>query len=95
MVEYRVRGLEHRLPHRGDVPEISDKMASARGGVHLLSAQCTAATWCGARRQVVELDMSVDEAMKMIITAVWWSPNSPCGRDPDPRRNPPPEALPP
>src|SRR6267143_3850863 len=53
-----------------DVPEISDKMGEPHVAVYISSALNATAGYLVVvpRRQVVELDMSVDEAMKMIIT---------------------------
>ena len=53
-----------------DVPEISDKLGEPHVAVYLSSALNATAGFLVVvpRRQVVELEMSVDEAMKMIIT---------------------------
>jgi uncharacterized membrane protein len=53
-----------------DVPEISDKMGEPHVAVYISAALNATAGYLVVvpRRQVVELDMSVDEAMKMIIT---------------------------
>ncbi|TLY67012.1 MAG: DUF502 domain-containing protein, partial [Gammaproteobacteria bacterium] len=53
-----------------DVPEVSDKMGEAHVAVYISAALNATAGYLVIvpRRQVVELDMSVDEAMKMIIT---------------------------
>jgi uncharacterized membrane protein len=53
-----------------DVPEISDKMGEPHAAVYISAALNATAGYLVVvpRRQVVELDMSVDEAMKMIIT---------------------------
>jgi uncharacterized membrane protein len=53
-----------------DVPEISDKMGEPHAAVYISSALNATAGYLVVlpRRQVIELDMSVDEAMRMIIT---------------------------
>lgn len=53
-----------------DVEEISDKMGEPHVAVYISAALNATAGYLVIvpRRQVVELDMSVDEAMKMIIT---------------------------
>jgi len=53
-----------------NVPEISDKMGEPHVSVYISSALNATAGYLVVvpRRQVVELEMSVDEAMKMIIT---------------------------
>jgi uncharacterized membrane protein len=53
-----------------DVPEISDKMGEPHAAVYISAALNATAGYLAIvpRRQVVALDMSVDEAMKMIIT---------------------------
>jgi uncharacterized membrane protein len=53
-----------------DVPEISDKMGEPHAAVYISAALNATAGYLVImpRRQVVALDMSVDEAMKMIIT---------------------------
>ena len=53
-----------------DVPEVSDKMGEPHVAVYISAALNATAGYLVIvpRRQVVELDMSVDEAMKMIIT---------------------------
>ena len=53
-----------------DVPEISDKMGEPHAAVYISAALNATAGFLVIvpRRQVVALDMSVDEAMKMIIT---------------------------
>jgi uncharacterized membrane protein len=53
-----------------DVPEISDKMGEPHVAVYISAALNATAGYLVVvpRRQVVELEMSVDEAMKMIIT---------------------------
>ena len=53
-----------------DVAEISDKMGEPHVAVYISAALNATAGYLVVvpRRQVVELDMSVDEAMKMIIT---------------------------
>jgi uncharacterized membrane protein len=53
-----------------DVPEISDKLGEPHVAVYISAALNATAGYLVVvpRRQVVELDMSVDEAMKMIIT---------------------------
>jgi uncharacterized membrane protein len=53
-----------------DVPEISDKMGEPHAAVYISAALNATAGYLVVvpRRQVVALDMSVDEAMKMIIT---------------------------
>jgi uncharacterized membrane protein len=53
-----------------NVPEISDKMGEPHVAVYISSALNATAGYLVVvpRRQVVELEMSVDEAMKMIIT---------------------------
>jgi uncharacterized membrane protein len=53
-----------------DVPEISDKMGEPHAAVYISAALNATAGYLVfvPRRQVVALDMSVDEAMKMIIT---------------------------
>ena len=53
-----------------DVPEVSDKLGEPHVAVYLSAALNATAGYLVLlpRRQVVELDMSVDEAMKMIIT---------------------------
>jgi len=53
-----------------DVPEVSEKMREPHVAVYISSALNATAGYLVVvpRRQVVELEMSVDEAMKMIIT---------------------------
>jgi uncharacterized membrane protein len=53
-----------------DVPEVSEKMGEPHAAVYISSALNATAGYLVIvpRRQVVELDMSVDAAMKMIIT---------------------------
>src|SRR5437763_5612880 len=53
-----------------DVPEVSEKMREPHVAVYISAALNATAGYpvVVARRQVVELEMSVDEAMKMIIT---------------------------
>ena len=53
-----------------DVPEISERMGEPHVAVYISAALNATAGYLVVvpRRQVVELDMSVDEAMKMIIT---------------------------
>src|SRR5256714_298603 len=53
-----------------DVPEVSDRMGEPHVAVYISAALNATAGYLVLvpRRQVVELDMSVDEAMKMIIT---------------------------
>jgi len=53
-----------------DVPEVSDKLGEPHVAVYISAALNATAGYLVIvpRRQVVELDMSVDEAMKMIIT---------------------------
>jgi uncharacterized membrane protein len=53
-----------------DVPEVSEKMREPHVAVYLSAALNATAGYLVVvpRRQVVELEMSVDEAMKMIIT---------------------------
>lgn len=53
-----------------DVPEISDKMGEPHAAVYISSALNATAGYLVVvpRRQLIELDMSVDEAMRMIIT---------------------------
>ena len=53
-----------------DVPEITDKMGEPHVAVYISAALNATAGYLVVvpRRQVVELDMSVDEAMRMIIT---------------------------
>jgi uncharacterized membrane protein len=53
-----------------DVPEVSDKMGEPHVAVYLSSALNATAGFLVVvpRRQVIELEMSVDEAMRMIIT---------------------------
>jgi uncharacterized membrane protein len=53
-----------------DVPEISDKMGEPHVAVYISVALNATAGYLVVvpRRQVVELDMTVDEAMRMIIT---------------------------
>jgi len=53
-----------------DVPEVSEKMGEPHVAVYISSALNATAGYLVVvpRRQVVELEMSVDEAMKMIIT---------------------------
>ncbi len=53
-----------------DVPEISDKMGEPHAAVYISAALNATAGYLVVvpRRQVVELDMTVDEAMRMIIT---------------------------
>ena len=65
-----------------DVPEISDKLGEPHVAVYISAALNATAGYLVIvpRRQVVELDMSVDEAMKMIITCGVVVPTSPCGR---------------
>jgi len=53
-----------------DVPEVTEKLGEPHSAVYLSNALNATAGWLVIlpRRQVVELDMSVDAAMKMIIT---------------------------
>lgn len=53
-----------------DVPEITDKLGEPHVAVYISAALNATAGYLVVvpRRQVVELDMSVDEAMRMIIT---------------------------
>jgi uncharacterized membrane protein len=53
-----------------DVPEVSDKLGEAYAAVYISAALNATAGYLVMvpRRQVLELDMSVDAAMKMIIT---------------------------
>ena len=53
-----------------DVPEISDKMGEPHVAVYISAALNATAGYLVVvpRRQLIELDMSVDEAMRMIIT---------------------------
>jgi uncharacterized membrane protein len=53
-----------------DVPEVSERLGEPHVAVYLSAALNATAGYLVIvpRRQVVELDMSVDEAMKMIIT---------------------------
>ena len=53
-----------------DVPEVSDKLGEAYAAVYVSAALNATAGYLVMvpRRQVIELDMSVDAAMKMIIT---------------------------
>jgi len=53
-----------------DVPEVSEKMGEPHAAIYISSALNATAGFLVIvpRRQVVELDMSVDAAMKMIIT---------------------------
>jgi len=53
-----------------DVPEISDKMGEPHVAVYISAALNATAGYLVVvpRRQVIELDMTVDEAMRMIIT---------------------------
>ena len=53
-----------------DVPEVSDKLGEPYAAVYISAALNATAGYLVMvpRRQVVELDMSVDAAMKMIIT---------------------------
>ena len=81
-----------------DVPEISDKMGEPHAAVYISAALNATAGYLVIvpRRQVVALDMSVDEAMKMIITCGVVVPMLPMRTRSKPGwRNPPPEARPP
>ena len=62
-----------------DVPEISDKMGEPHAAVYISAALNATAGYLVIvpRRQVVALDMSVDEAMKMIITCGVVVPRAP------------------
>ena len=62
-----------------DVPEISGKMGEPHAAVYLSAALNATAGYLVIvpRRQVVALDMSVDEAMKMIITCGVVVPRAP------------------
>src|ERR1700704_343708 len=62
-----------------DVPEISDKMGEPHAAVYISAALNATAGYLVIvpRRQVVALDMSVDEAMKMIITCGVVVPHAP------------------
>ena len=62
-----------------DVPEISGKMGEPHAAVYLSAALNATAGYLVfvPRRQVVALDMSVDEAMKMIITCGVVVPRAP------------------
>jgi uncharacterized membrane protein len=62
-----------------DVPEISDKMGEPHAAVYISAALNATAGYLVfvPRRQVVALDMSVDEAMKMIITCGVVVPHGP------------------
>jgi uncharacterized membrane protein len=53
-----------------DVPEVSEKLGEPYAAIYLSAALNATAGYLVVvpRRQVVELHMSVDEAMKMIIT---------------------------
>jgi uncharacterized membrane protein len=53
-----------------DVPEVSERLGEPHVAVYVSAALNATAGWLVIlpRRQVVELDMSVDAAMKMIIT---------------------------
>jgi uncharacterized membrane protein len=53
-----------------DVPEVSERLGEPHVAVYVSAALNATAGWLVIlpRRQVVELDMSVDSAMKMIIT---------------------------
>jgi len=62
-----------------DVPEISDKMGEPHAAVYISAALNATAGYLVfvPRRQVVALDMSVDEAMKLIITCGVVVPHGP------------------
>ena len=62
-----------------NVPEISDKMGEPHAAVYISAALNATAGYLVIvpRRQVVALDMSVDEAMKMIITCGVVVPHGP------------------
>ncbi|HEY0766783.1 MAG TPA: DUF502 domain-containing protein [Steroidobacteraceae bacterium] len=62
-----------------DVAEISDKMGEPHVAVYISAALNATAGYLVVvpRRQVIELDMSVDEAMKMIITCGVVTPHAP------------------
>ena len=62
-----------------DVPEISEKMGEPHAAVYISAALNATAGYLVIvpRRQVVALDMSVDEAMKMIITCGVVVPHAP------------------
>jgi len=62
-----------------NVPEISDKMGEPHAAVYISAALNATAGYLVIvpRRQVVALDMSVDEAMKMIITCGVVVPRAP------------------
>ena len=62
-----------------DVPEVSEKMGEPHAAVYISSALNATAGFLVIvpRRQVVELEMSVDAAMKMIITCGVVVPRAP------------------
>ena len=65
-----------------DVPEVSEKLGEPHVAVYISAALNATAGYLVIlpRRQVVELDMSVDAALKMIITCgVVVPPAPPCG----------------
>ena len=67
-----------------DVPEVSEKMGEPHAAVYISSALNATAGFLVIvpRRQVVELEMSVDAAMKMIITCGVVVPRAPAKAPP-------------
>jgi uncharacterized membrane protein len=67
-----------------DVPEVSERMGEPHAAVYISFALTATAGFLVIvpRRQVVELDMSVDAAMKMIITCGVVVPPAPASRSP-------------
>jgi uncharacterized membrane protein len=71
MVEYPRAGLwSIGFLTSGDVPEVSERLGEPHVAVYISAALNATAGYLVIvpRRQVVELNMTVDEAMKMIIT---------------------------
>ncbi len=62
-----------------DVPEISAKIGEPHAAVYISAALNATAGWLAIvpRREIIELEMSVDAAMKMIITCGVVAPHSP------------------
>lgn len=67
-----------------DVPEISARTGEPHAVVYISAALNATAGWLAIvpRRQIVELDMSVDAAMKMIITCGVVTPHTPDSKVP-------------
>ena len=70
IVDTRARASEHRLSDVGGCPGSQRAAPEPHGAVYISAALNATAGYLVIvpRRQMVELDMTVDEAMKMIIT---------------------------